>query len=140
MYGTLMMKLFYCSLGDLHLVLRNVEANSPDWGLKLNGSKSLLFIPKDIDSDCNHLPSAIPISRTSFFMLVAPIGPPEFSNASTMKRLDKISTAVSRLHDVKDSQLEITFLCSCLVMPKFNFSLRSCPPSHIKSSTRLLIN
>ena len=75
-----------------------------------------------------------------FFLLGAPIGPAEFCNASTMKRLDNISTAVSRLHDLKDSQMKITLLRSCLAMPKFNFSPRSWQPLYITSSTKAFDN
>ncbi len=128
------------SPNDLQLALRIVEEDGPGRGLRLNRSKSLLFIPEDADAARNPLPPEIPISRSGFCLLGAPIGPAEFCNASTMKRLDKISAAVSRLHDLEDSQMEATLLRSCLAMPKFNFSLRSCPPSYITSATKAFDN
>ena len=48
--------------------------------------------------------------------------------------------AVSRLHDLEDSQMETTLLRSCLSLPKFNFALRTCPPSAIQVSTAAFDN
>ena len=42
---------------------------------------------------------------------------------------------MDKLHDLEDSQMETTLLHSCLSMPKFNFTLRSCPPSYIQQAT-----
>ena len=81
----------YGYLDNLQLALRIVEEDGPERRLKLNRSRSLLFIPKDADADCNPLPCEIPISKTGFFLLGAPIGRAELCNASTMKRLDKIT-------------------------------------------------
>ena len=60
---------------------------------------------------------------------------PEFCESSTLRRVEKIRMAVSRLHDLEDSQMETTLLRSCLSLPKFNFALRTCPPSAIQFST-----
>ena len=40
-----------------------------------------------------------------------------------------------RFRDLEDSQLQTTFLRSCLYLPKFNFALRTCPPSVILMAT-----
>ena len=51
-----------------------------------------------------------------------------------LKRVEKVMAAVSRLPDLEDSQFETTLLRSCLALPKVAFSLRCCPPSHIKDA------
>ena len=52
-----------------------------------------------------------------------------------MTRVEKIRYLNDRLHDLEDSQMETTLLRSCLAIPKFNFALRSCPPSYIRPAT-----
>ena len=76
-------------------------------------------------------------SRSGFCLLGmgVPVGPPEFCESTTLQRVEKIRNAVSRFHDLEDSQMETTLLCSCLSLPKFNFALRACPPSSIQEST-----
>ena len=120
---------------DLQSALNIVEEDGPARGLLLNRSKSLLFVPADADASNNPLPPEIPICRSGFCLLGAPIGPPAFCELTVMKRVENIRAAVSNLHDLEDSQMETTLLRSCLAMPKFNFSLRSCPPSSIKQAT-----
>ena len=51
-----------------------------------------------------------------------------------MSRVEKIRTAVTKLRDLEDSQMETTLLRFCLSLPKFNFILRSYPPSHIRNA------
>ncbi len=74
-------------------------------------------------------------SRSGFCLLGAPIGPKLFSESIVIKRVEKIRCAIDFLHDLRDAQMENTLLCSCLAMPKFNFALRSCPPSLISQAT-----
>ena len=69
------------------------------------------------------------------FPFLVPIGPANFCESSVSKRVEKIRAAVNKLQDLKDSQMEITLLRSCLSLPKFNFSLRTCPPTAIQQAT-----
>ena len=117
-----------------------MEEDGPAGGLRLNRAKSLLFIPDDVVSSCDCLPPDVPITRSGFCLLGIPIGPPEFCESSTLRRVEKIRMAVSRLHDLEDSQMETTLLRSCLSLPKFNFALRTCPPSAIQVSTAAFDN
>ena len=124
----------------LFQALKIVEEDGPAGGLRLNRAKSLLFIPDDVVSSCDCLPPDVPITRSGFCLLGIPIGPPEFCESSTLRRVEKIRMAVSRLHDLEDSQMETTLLRSCLSLPKFNFALRTCPPSAIQVSTAAFDN
>ena len=118
----------------LHHSLEIIEEDSPARGLNLNGSKSHLFIPKDAITSCNTIPAEVPISKSGFCLLGAPIATPKFCELTTMKRVKKISSTTSKLRDLEDSQMDITLLLSCLVLPKFKFALGACPPSAIRDS------
>ena len=120
---------------DLLRALKIVEEDGPARGLNLNRLKSLLHIPEDADVSHNPLPAEIPISRSGFHLLGSPVGPVPFCESTVMARVEKIRSFIDRLHDLEDSQMETTLLRSCLAMPKFNFALRSCPPSYIRSAT-----
>ena len=123
------------SPNDLLEALKIIEQEGPTRGLHLNHSKSLLHIPEEADASPNPLPSDIPITREGFNLLGSPIGPPSFCEATVMKRVEKVKVALSNLGDLEDSQMETALLRSCLALPKLSFSLRSCPPSHIKQAT-----
>ena len=112
---------------DLLKALLIIEEDGPSRGLLLNRSKSLQFIPKDVQDPYNPLPSEIPLTRVGFSLLGSPIGPASFCESIVAKRVDKIRAAVSKLWDLQDSQIEATLLRSCLSLPKFNFVLRTCP-------------
>lgn len=43
--------------------------------------------------------------------------------------------SLQKLPDLEDSQMETTLLRSCLSLPKIAFTLRSCPPGHLRNST-----
>lgn len=118
------------SPADLLQALRIVEEDGPARGLHLNRSKSLLFIPREAEAANNPLPPEIPISRSGFCLLGSPIGPADFCESIVMKRVEKIRASVTNLRDLEDAQMETTLLRSCLSLPKFNFSLRSCPPAY----------
>ena len=117
---------------NLMRALEIVEEDSPARGLYLNRGKSLLYVPADLDALDNPLQLEIPICRTGFCLLGAPIGLPEFRESKVLNRVEKIRAACDNLHHLEDSQFEATLLCSCLAMPKFNFALRTCPPSTIQ--------
>ena len=51
---------------DLAKALAIIEEDGPPRGLRLNGSKSLHYIPKDADGSHNPLPPEIPITRSVF--------------------------------------------------------------------------
>ena len=57
---------------------------------------------------------------------------PDFCEEVFQARLAKVKASWDALQDMGDSQLAITLLRSCLVLPKISFVLRACPPSHIR--------
>ena len=120
---------------DLLRALKIVEEHGPARGLNLNRLKSLLYIPEEADISHNPLPVEIPITRSGFCLLGSPVGPPHFCELTVRKRVERIRSSVQQLHVVEDSQMELALLRSCLSMPKFNFALRSCPPSYIQQAT-----
>ena len=119
------------SPADLASALEIVEAEGPAMDLFLNRSKSVLFIPPEQNPALSLLPSEIPSTRQVFTLLGFPVGPPSFCEASLLHQVEKIKSALSRLGDLRDSQLETTLLRSCLSLPKLSFTLRTCPPSYI---------
>ena len=54
------------SPADLALALQIIERDGPSYGLQLNRSKSLLYIPESGDVGVNPLPSDIPVAREGF--------------------------------------------------------------------------
>ena len=120
---------------DLSAALKIIEEDGPQKGLHLNRSKSLLYIPADGDASLNTLPVEIPVARVGFSLLGSPIGPASYCESTTSQRVAKIHTAVKRLRDLEDAQVELTLLWSCLALPKFNYKLRTCPPAFIHQDT-----
>ena len=55
-------------------------------------------------------------------------------------RVEKIRIALESLRDLADSQVQTTLLRLWLSLPKFNYSLRTCPPSLILNATTLFDN
>ena len=49
--------------------------------------------------------------------------------------MGKIKDCLSKLPELEDSQIEMSLLRSCLVLPKVSFSLRTCPPNYIIQAT-----
>ena len=64
-----------------------------------------------------------------------PLVPASYCESTTSQRVAKIQTAVKRLQDLDDAQVELTLLKSCLALPKFNYTLRTCPPAFIHHAT-----
>ena len=125
---------------DLAKALAIIEEDGPPRGLRLNRSKSLHYIPEDADGSHNPLPPEIPITRSGFSLLGSPIGPASFCESIAAKRVEKIRSAVTKLRDLEDSQIQSTLLHSCLALPKLNFLLRSCPPVYIHQATMAFDN
>ena len=61
---------------DLNLALSIIEELTPTWGLSLNHSKSLLFIPKEDSSPHNPLSTDIPTTSEGIILLGSLIAPP----------------------------------------------------------------
>ena len=116
---------------DLLRALKIIEEEGPTRGLLLNRSKSLLFIPPDSEPADNCLPSNIPTTCDGFMLLGSPNGSSSFCSSHAMKRVEKIQSALHRLPDMNDSHMEFVLLWSCLSLPKFNFIMRTCPPTVI---------
>ena len=125
---------------DLAKALAIIEEDGPPRGLRLNRSKSLHYILEDADGSHNPLPPEIPITRSGFSLLGSPIGPASFCESIAAKRVEKIRSAVTKLRDLEDSQIQSTLLRSCLALPKLNFLLRSCPPVYIHQATMAFDN
>ena len=125
------------SPADLAAALSIVEQDGPTRGLYLNRSKSLLYIPDDADPSNNPLPPVIPTTRVGFTLLGCPIGPSTFCDFTFSKWVEKVKESLARLPDLQDSQMETALLRSCLALPKVSFSLRACPPDHIRQGTAL---
>ena len=120
---------------DLAAALKIIEEEGPLRGLHLNRHKSLLYIPPGDDLGNNPLPQDIPVTSSGFCLLSVPLGSSCFCDSSVLDRVGKIQSALGRLGDLEDSQLQTTLLRSCLSLPKFNFALRTCPPSVILKAT-----
>ena len=52
-----------------------------------------------------------------------------------LERMKKFEWCLERLPDLKDTQMELTLLSSCVSLPKSLYSLRTCPPSDIQAAT-----
>jgi hypothetical protein len=72
-----------------------------------------------------------------FELLGAPVGEGHFPTAVIEKRIAKIhDLVISKLPTLQDSQSEYVLLRSCIGLPKFAFSLRTCDPIHHAASFR----
>ena len=107
--------------------------------VQLGGSTSTMHSPSfssptmvTVSATFSHQTSPPP--QKGFNLLGSPIAPPSFCEGTRLKRVEKVKATLSRLPDLEDSQLETTLLRSCLALPKVAFSLRCCPPSHIKET------
>ncbi len=113
------------SPNDLVSALEIIEREGPKIGLHLNKSKSLLYIPPNVDESINPLPSAIPVVHQGFSLVGCPIGPPEFCEIRVDKiKVDKIKLSLNLLHTLQDSQAQTILLRSCLALPKVVSVLR----------------
>ena len=113
-----------------------IERDGPSLGLHLNRSKSLLIVPSQCDSSNSYLPSDIPVIRGGFCLLGCPIGQTPYCEEVLQDRITGIRKSLAALHDMQDSQLETTLLCSCLSLPKFFYILRTTPLSYIEQAAR----
>ena len=125
---------------DLAAALKIIEEEGPPRGLQVKWSKSLLYIPPGDDHHQNKLPPDIPISSSGFCLLGVPLGSDFFREQIVLGIVEKICCTLECLKDLGDSQLQSTLLRSCLSLPKFNYSLRTCPPSLIQNATTLFDN
>ena len=121
---------------DLSAALHIVESEGPSVGLHLNRGKSLLYIPSSCDASLSPLPPDVPVSHEGFCLLSCPIGPPDFCEEVLQDRVKKIKGSLAVLHDMGDSQLEMTLLHSCFALPKFSYVIRTCPPSHVNGAAK----
>ena len=117
-----------------------LKITGPLRGLHVNRSKLLLYIPPCDDLHQNKLPPDIPISFSGFCLLGVPLGSDTFREQIVLGKVEKIRHSLECLRVLGDSQLQTTLLCSCLSLPKFNYSLRTCPPSLILNATTLFDN
>ena len=120
----------------LQAALTIIEGEGPALGLHLNRAKSLLYIPEGASPTTNPLPPDIPTTSEGFVHLGSPIGSP-FSESVILRRVKKVETALSRLPDLLDSQMETTLLRSCLSLPKVAFALHTCPPEYIANASKV---
>ncbi len=121
---------------NLAAALHIIESFGLPFRLRLNCSKFLLYIPESQDILSSPLPPEIPITRHGFSLLGFPVGPPEYYEEVFQTKLAKLQTTLDAVHEMGDSQMEATLLCSCLALPKVTFVLRACPPCHIANSTK----
>ena len=122
---------------DLERALSIIEEEGPARGLRLNRTKSLLYIPPDSDPDFNCLPPEIPTTSDGFVLLGSPVGPPSFCDSVVQRRISKIQELLQFLPDLEDAQMEYVLLRSCLSFPKFAFAVRTCPPHVLRQSIPL---
>ena len=100
----------------------------PPRGLQLNRSKSLLYLPPDVDPGLSSLPSDIPTTSAGFELLGCPIGPPDYFRDVISRRLSKIKESVQLLSLLENSQVEYSLLRVCLGLQKMKCVLRTTPP------------
>ena len=79
----------------------------------------------------NSILSDILLVTGGFDLLGSLIGPAVYCEASLQKRINKVQEILYRLSDLQDSQMETTFLRSCLALLKIAYVLRTCPPGII---------
>ena len=117
---------------DLVAALCIIKEDGPFVGLHLNRTKSLLFIPEEVDASLSSLPSDIPTTRNGITLLGSPIGPPPYREEVFMGRIAKVKSSLVALRDIGDSQIETSLIRSCLALPKVSFILRTCPIGHFR--------
>jgi ubiquitin carboxyl-terminal hydrolase 44/49 len=107
-----------------------VQQESEEIGLRLNTKKCELFAQA---ADISRFPDDIArCNPEGFELLGCPLGSPTFSADYVKHRVDKIESALHNLEIIDDPQVELLLLRNCMGLPKFGFSLRSAPPSHIR--------
>ena len=78
----------------------------------------------------------IAIHPCLLYLLRLPYWPPPFCEKVVQTRVTKIREALGGLHEMADSQLECTLLRSCFALPKFSYTIRTCPSTHISQATK----
>ena len=127
------------SPGDISAALQIIESvrlSSQSVGLHLNRGKPLLYIPRDCHASHSPLPPEVPSPVQVFVSLAAPSSPLPFVRGVLQDRVVRIRESLEILHKMDDSQLETTLIRSCLVLPKFSYLIRTCPPNYITWATR----
>ena len=67
-------------------------------------------------------------------LLGSPLGSTEYAESYVGTRVNNIGKVLEVLSDMDHPQVELAMLRSCLGFPKFNFALRTCPPSKLKKA------
>lgn len=98
--------------------------------------KSLLYIQANSSPTPNPLPPDIPITRDGFSLLGCPVGPASFGEDFVLHRVEKVNNCLYVLPDLEDSQIEITLLRSCFILPKVSFFPENMPPEPHQTSRR----
>ncbi|MCP4989432.1 MAG: hypothetical protein GY928_26255, partial [Colwellia sp.] len=102
-------------------------------GLKVNLGKTEWFAPGGHPPPHPGMETLLP---DGFALLGSPIGTPAYCDSFVAERIQKIRRCAQEMDQVKDPQIELALLKFCILMPKFNFALRSTPPQHIPHSIR----
>ena len=124
------------SPGDISAALQIIASDGSSVGLHLNRGKSLLYIPRDCDASHSPLSPEVPVTHAGFCLLGCPIDPASLCEGVLQDSVAKIRESLEILHEMDDSQLETTLIRSCLVLPKFYYLIRTCPPIYISRATR----
>ena len=123
--------------GDLSAALHIVERDGPS--VPLLASISTEASPSSLSrkgcvASLSPLPPEVPVTREGFSLLGCPIGPPSFCEEVLQGRVSKLKESLGLLHEMGDSHLVATLLCSCFALPKFSCVIRTCPPSHVSQA------
>ena len=122
-------------LENLRLAFDIIATESPRLGLSLSRTKSSIWTPSAIiEDDDDPLRRNVPrIRDVGIEMLGSPIGGASFAQRLVKSRIDKIADALKELPNLEDSHVEFCLLRSCLSLPKFSFSMRTCAPNILGS-------
>jgi hypothetical protein len=122
---------------ELRRALDILGEAEPDTGLRLNLRKCELWWPSLQPGVEDTYPPALQVHRTTGVELLGcPLGDAEFAEALVGERVEKIRQCLTRLHRLQDPQIEMALLRVCMGMPKFNFCLRTCSPTHIQRAIK----
>ena len=102
------------------LLCRSLRMSALPWGCTSTGASLSSTSPR------MPMPPPPPITRCGFFLLVCPVGPPDFCEEVFQARLEKVKASLDAQWNMGDSQLKTTLLRSCLALPKVAFVHRTC--------------
>jgi hypothetical protein len=113
-----------------------METDRPPRGLVFNKSKCVVWCGSVDPSNPDPLGCGIlRADPQGLLLLGSPIGSSNFMKAAIDQRIEKTEEIIlHRLPTLEDPQVQFCLLRSCLSLPKFIYSLRTCKPSSIKSS------